>query len=201
MTENMKWWIILGYYIYMVVTAVSFDAYLKRKTGSGIMGSLDTDRIPKHLWWILMLGIIGTVIVFGVPAVYLVYSSVAELYPVSILQNRYAELFGGVVVLAGLVIELAAMIQLGTSLRFYLPDQETHLITTGMYAISRNPFYMGLYITLLGVFFLLPTFVYLLGLIFFVMNNHFRILLEEQFLIERFGKEYEEYCKKTGRYF
>ncbi len=202
MTEEIKWWIILGYYIYTVITAIGFNAYLKRKTGAGIMGSIDMNQIPRTLLWIFILGIIGTIIVFGYPLVYLGYPRILELgFPISILQNRYAEFFGGFILFSGLAIELAALLQLGTSLRFYLPDQETALITTGIYAVSRNPFYLGLYATFFGMFFLLPSIVYGLGFMFFVVNNHFRILLEEQFLKERFGKEYEEYCRKTGRYF
>lgn len=185
----------------MVVTAVGFNTYLKKKTGTGIMGSIDMSQIPKHLLWILVLGILGTIIVLGYPLVYLGYPPILELtFPILILQNTYVEGFGVFILLAGLVIELAALLQLGTSLRFYLPEQETTLITTGIYAFSRNPFYIGLYTTYIGLFFLLPSVIYLLGFIFFVLNNHFRILLEEQFLKNQFGKKYEEYCKKTGRY-
>lgn len=90
---------------------------------------------------------------------------------------------------------------MGSSYRILLSEEKTKLITKGLYSISRNPLYIGSYISFIGIFLLIPSYSYIISIIILLINNHFRILEEEKNLLEVYKEEYEEYRKKVGGYF
>jgi protein-S-isoprenylcysteine O-methyltransferase Ste14 len=110
------------------------------------------------------------------------------------------EIAGAVLMVAGSAFITIGMLQLGPSARFLFPKRKTALVTSGVFAFSRNPVYLGLNSSLIGVFLLLPSVGFLIALVFFLVTNHYRVLEEEHFLHATFGGEYEEYCRRTGRY-
>jgi protein-S-isoprenylcysteine O-methyltransferase Ste14 len=72
------------------------------------------------------------------------------------------------------------------------------LMTSGPFAVLRHPTYLSHTLMLLGVF--LWTEVTVLGIVTVIdalVVNIMVIPLEERELLERFGKEYEEYCRKV----
>lgn len=195
---SLKWWVILFYIVYMLILLICFSIYLKRKTGEGLGGQR---KIPKNLIWIFILGIIGTWVVILIPIIYLFYPNIVDItFPISIIHNLPFEILGIILIILGAILTTIAMFQLGISARIYIPKQKTKLITSGLYRFCRNPAYIGMYLSFLGLFFLLTSFLYLIGLCLFLMNQHFRILQEEKFLTNSFGAEYEEYMHKVGRY-
>jgi protein-S-isoprenylcysteine O-methyltransferase Ste14 len=76
------------------------------------------------------------------------------------------------------------------------------LITTGPYAIGRNPMYVAWSLIYVGAIFLVNTKWLLLLFSFVLAYTHYRVILrEERELEEQFGNEYRAYCNKVGRYF
>lgn len=76
------------------------------------------------------------------------------------------------------------------------------LATTGPYALSRNPLYLGAAFMLAGVVCLVPdvlTAVVLFGV--FIVLYYTTIRSEEEFLRGRFGKEWDDYAFNTSRFF
>ena len=81
------------------------------------------------------------------------------------------------------------------------PENSKHIVTTGLYKISRNPMYVGLLFVLLGYaiwlgsvtpFLLLPLFVLLI--------TTQQIIPEEEMLEEKFGQEYLDYKMRVRRW-
>ena len=75
-----------------------------------------------------------------------------------------------------------------------------HLMTEGPYRLSRNPMLTGSFIYYAGVCVLLwrwPALVVFVGFIAIMM---LQVLSEEKRLRRDFGEEYEEYCRRTGRF-
>lgn len=109
---------------------------------------------------------------------------------------------GLTVAVFGVLIFVLAMSAMRDSWRAGIPDEdETDLITTGIYTLSRNPAFLGfdlMYIGLLMEFFNWFHFVFAL---FAIVMLHLQILQEEAFLEQVFGAKYLEYKKRTGRYF
>ena len=81
------------------------------------------------------------------------------------------------------------------------PDEQTELVTNGIYQISRNPAFLGfdlVYIGILMMFFTWPLFIITA---FALIIFHLQIVnVEEPFLLTVFGKDYINYKNKTNRY-
>lgn len=80
--------------------------------------------------------------------------------------------------------------------------KEGKLVTTGIFFYVRNPIYSAFLILTTGIIFLERN----LFLLFIpILNWIFLTVLmkktEEKWLLEVFGKEYEDYCKKVNRCF
>ena len=71
---------------------------------------------------------------------------------------------------------------------------------TGPYRISRNPQCLGFIPAMVGFVLLWPTWHMFVSFILALVLSHTMILTEEEFLLNKFGDVYREYCKKTSRY-
>lgn len=82
-------------------------------------------------------------------------------------------------------------------------DQDTtkQLITSGIYKIIRHPIYTSFKIALIATLLIFPNIYFLLIGALAFLGFTFMALLEEDFLKNRFGKTYEKYLKKTGRFY
>lgn len=82
-----------------------------------------------------------------------------------------------------------------------VPDKATTLVTTGLYAHSRNPMYVGFLLVILSVALALGSYLSLVvGFSFVPYMNRFQIRLEEYFLAQKFGAEYEAYLRDVRRW-
>ncbi len=75
-----------------------------------------------------------------------------------------------------------------------------HLMTDGPYRLSRNPMLTGSFVYYAGVCFCLWTWQALLVFAAFIAIMLLQVRSEEKRLLRDFGTEYEEYCKRTGRF-
>ncbi len=80
-------------------------------------------------------------------------------------------------------------------------DKKGTLAARGLYAVVRNPMYIGRWLLVIGCVLVLGNIWLLLltiiGYWFYMVN---RVKREEKVLIEIFGKDYEEYCQRVGRF-
>ena len=74
------------------------------------------------------------------------------------------------------------------------------LVTTGIYAFSRNPAFLGFDLMYIGVLLLYGNLLTLGFSLFAMMMLHLQILQEERFLASTFGEPYREYCRRVFRY-
>ena len=97
-------------------------------------------------------------------------------------------------------ILIRSFFDLGAALKIGLPENETRLSTGGLYAFSRNPIYLSVFMVNLAscIFYPHPLNILCSGYGIFV---HYLITLsEEKFLADRFGAEWEDYRKRVRRY-
>lgn len=103
--------------------------------------------------------------------------------------------------LAGLVLLLLSLISFGKSFRVGIdqnhPDK---LITTGVFAISRNPIYVAFWLVLLGEFLILANWIPLAYLCAATWLFHRQVRREEEFMVVQYGQEYADYCRRVRRY-
>lgn len=118
-----------------------------------------------------------------------------------LFRNESIGWIGVVFCLLGLLLFLYSLISFGKSFRVGIDeDHPGPLITTGAFAISRNPIYTAFGFVLLGEFLIYPNWILLLYLIagYWLFNR--QVLLEEQSLRKIYGEEYKQYSKKVRRY-
>ena len=80
-------------------------------------------------------------------------------------------------------------------------EQKSLLITTGIYGRIRHPIYTALKIAAVATLLIFPNLFFLCVTVPVFVGLTFLALLEEDFLRENFGKSYEEYFRKTRRFY
>ena len=81
------------------------------------------------------------------------------------------------------------------------PEKSSHLVTGGVYRISRNPMYVGMALLLLAWTVYLESPAALLGpIVFIAYITHFQIIPEESLLAQHFGAEFETYRQRVRRW-
>jgi protein-S-isoprenylcysteine O-methyltransferase Ste14 len=102
--------------------------------------------------------------------------------------------------ISGFMLLFIGRFGLGDSFRIGSPKESTRLKVNGLFRFSRNPMYLGVFVTLLGsVLYTLNPFLFVVGT--FVAAVHHKIVLaEEQHLRQVFGEEYMSYCRRVRRY-
>ncbi|MBI2333244.1 MAG: isoprenylcysteine carboxylmethyltransferase family protein [Chloroflexi bacterium] len=96
---------------------------------------------------------------------------------------------------------LIAQAQMGDSWRIGIDlNHKTELVQTGVFRLSRNPVFLGMRLTLLGLFFVLPNAPSFAIVILGDALLQIQVRLEEEFLAKTHGKTYQDYCQKTRRW-
>jgi len=95
---------------------------------------------------------------------------------------------------------VAGLLRLGSNLRVGLPSERTELVTSGIYRISRNPIYAGIF-SLMGASLVYAfSWLNLAAVAVSVFLHHRIVLAEERFLALRFAG-YADYRQRVRRYF
>jgi protein-S-isoprenylcysteine O-methyltransferase Ste14 len=114
--------------------------------------------------------------------------------------QRLAPVLGAV----GIAIAVAGILQFRraqTTVSPLKPDAARRLVTTGIYAFTRNPMYLGLAVVLLGWAAWLGSAWALPGIAMFAAYiTRFQIVPEERALRRRFGAEFEAYRERVRRW-
>jgi protein-S-isoprenylcysteine O-methyltransferase Ste14 len=99
-------------------------------------------------------------------------------------------------IVAGRVITLASVV----SIRGATPTLTSPLHTSGPFRYSRNPGLVGMYLFVAGLWLAAPSSIMLAGIAIYIGHMHFKVRMEENFLENRFGEPYLDYCRRTSRY-
>jgi protein-S-isoprenylcysteine O-methyltransferase Ste14 len=112
--------------------------------------------------------------------------------------TRYAGLG---LVSAAFVALIAAQAALGKAWRLGIDEEHPgELVTGGIYALTRNPIYLFFDLYFVGTFLINGTWFFALSAAFTIVNLHYQILREEQWLAELHKTRYEQYCLRVPRY-
>ena len=135
---------------------------------------------------------------------YLVFAAAFELPTVStqeFFQSGAIRWVGVFFCLAGLLLLLWSLVSFGRSFRVGIDTEHAdQLITTGVFAVSRNPIYVAFASVLLGQFLIFSNWLLLVYLGAGTWLFHRQVLREEEYLQKHYGREYVEYCHRVKRY-
>ncbi len=114
------------------------------------------------------------------------------------------EVVAGLLALLGVGVEalcLIAFIRARTTITPLRPDRASALVTSGLYAVSRNPMYLGMACLISAWSVWLGHPAGLIGLAVFVgLITRFQIAPEEAALRANFGAEFDAYAARVRRW-
>ena len=118
--------------------------------------------------------------------------------------NINNELISIFLLVLGILFILSAVIQFvkrKTTVNPTKPHKTTSLVISGTFKITRNPMYLGMLLIIMSYSFYKSSIISLVLIPLFIFYiNKFQIEPEEYEMRKKFGKEYEEYCKKVDRW-
>jgi len=141
----------------------------------------------------------------AVVAAVVLYSASERLYqyltPIAWLERGWLRAAGGALLLVSLVWTIVAQAQMGESWRIGIDEERrTPLVRKGVFGLSRNPIFLGMALTLLGLFLVIPNAATLLVLGLGVVLIQIQVRLEEEFLPRAHGEAYAEYRRDVRRW-
>jgi len=103
-------------------------------------------------------------------------------------------------VVVGLATAGIAIANLGDAIRVGLPDEPTTFHVGGLYRVSRNPIYTGIFLSMIGSCLLVPSVLNVGSTLVAIVLHHRIVLGEERFLEGRFGQAWRDYRSRVRRY-
>jgi protein-S-isoprenylcysteine O-methyltransferase Ste14 len=135
---------------------------------------------------------------------YLVFAAAFNLPTVSQQEFFHSGIvsWGGVFFCgAGLFLFALSLVSFGKSFRVGIDqDHPDKLVTTGIFALSRNPVYVAFGFVLLGQFLVFSNSLLLVYMVAAGLLFHRQVLREERYLRNYYGQQYLEYCDRVRRY-
>lgn len=116
--------------------------------------------------------------------------------------DRWTIKAGGLVLMGfALIWTSTAQMQMGSSWRIGIDTKNaTELVEKGLFAVSRNPIFVGMRIALWGYFLTLPNAVTLVAAALADVLMQVQVRIEEEFLKHAHGKKYSEFCDRVRRW-
>lgn len=144
----------------------------------------------------MLLLVSGLIILFYAGSVTVGY--LKPDFPPTLIQMT----MGYILYSLGLITVLVSQYQMGTTWRIGVDaNEKTALVTSGLFKYARNPIYTGLFIGSMGLWLVSPSILLMLGLLgLYVAVELFVRKVEEPYLLEQFGTEYNEWYHSTPRY-
>lgn len=115
---------------------------------------------------------------------------------------HHGHLLGAAIAAAGIALTLVAQVQMGASWRIGVDASErTELVTSGVFAMVRNPIFSAMLLATVGLALAVPTPLALAlpPLLLVALEIQVR-LVEEPYLIEAHGAPYRSWAARTGRF-
>ena len=190
-------------FLFILVFLIIRIGFLKRK---GIVVSKGSEKSKKSSTLLLYPGfaIILLVWLFEIiqPVFQLSFSVLPEVLSRQLSESVLLKFTGVILILLSLVLWTITLLHFKNSLRFGLDENnQDELITTGIFSLTRNPFFLSLDLYFVGVALILPSLFFIGFAVLAIVSIHFFILKEERFLQKIYGDEYEKYEEKVRRYF
>ena len=128
----------------------------------------------------------------------------ATLMSEPILEFHWQWILAIIFSISGLLIALQGVLEFSRAKTTINPvkiDAASSLVTSGIFAYTRNPMYLGMALFLTAIAFLLNRIAPFTGPIIFVLFiTRFQILPEERIMEKKFGAEYKAYREKARRW-
>lgn len=185
--------------VYFLIVFVVPAVRVKRKTGINAYVFNNSDSAHDFL------GKVSTPItslIFIMALVNLFFPEGLKYFaPFKWLEISILKYTGFTLIHLALLWIVIAQVQMSNSWRVGIDHSaKTELKTNGLFSVSRNPVFLGMLVTLLGIFLILPNAITLLTVVTSTLLFQVQVRLEEEYLKNTHGESYINYCLKVGRW-
>jgi protein-S-isoprenylcysteine O-methyltransferase Ste14 len=193
-------WLLPIYLVLYLSSAFVWRSYLVwRRTGVNPYALRRTDSTHDYVGMLFRFSIGADVVIV------LIYALSSELYtyltPILWLQSP-AIVWTGIILMAiSLVVVIMAQAQMGNSWRIGIDtSNKTELVQQGIFNRTRNPIFLGMRLTQLGLFLVLPSAATFATLILGDALIQIQVRLEEEYLAAAHGADYQNYRLRVRRW-
>jgi protein-S-isoprenylcysteine O-methyltransferase Ste14 len=172
---------------------------LAHRRATGTTGFSGVPKGPRSLgWWGGVLFVLALSLTLAAPALALAGVAV----PPAGWPHPLVGTIGVVTTLAGIALALVAQGEMGAAWRIGVdPGERTTLVTTGVFAHVRNPFFTAMVAAAAGLAALVPTAVSALALVCLIIAVEIQVRsLEEPHLMSTHSLTYAAYAAHTGSF-
>ncbi len=185
--------------VYFLVAFVWRSYIVWKRTGINpvvFKGSDDAHDFVGRVFKLLFAVVVLVVLVYSVfPNAY------KFLMPISWLEKSWIRFTGSILLVASLGWTIVAQLEMGESWRIGVDSEHrTKLVRTGVFRISRNPIFLGIIVTLLGLLLVIPNGISLMTFVLGVVLINIQVRLEEEYLKTTHGDEYILYIQRVRRW-
>ena len=121
--------------------------------------------------------------------------------PIQWLEYGWLRSIGVVLLLLSLLWIGLAQSEMGEAWRIGIDtEHRTPLVENGVFRISRNPIFLGMMLTLFGLFLILPNMLTLLACVLGVVVIGVQVRLEEEYLAQLHPEAYPSYRQRVRRW-
>ncbi|WP_416904446.1 methyltransferase family protein [Micromonospora echinospora] len=185
--------------IYLLGLALAFgwrSVVQWRRTGdTGLR--LDAGPAGTVRWWAKLLFVAALLLGAAGPV-----AGLAGLPPAGVLDHPAIRAAGLLLAVAGVLASLVSQLHMGTSWRVGVdPGERTALVTTGVFAMARNPIFTAMTATSLGITLMAPNAIALAATAVLVASIQLQVrAVEEPYLRQAHGATYSAYATRVGRF-
>ena len=185
-------------YAVFLLLAFGWRTWLQvRRTGSsGFHGISGRPGSAEWLGGVLFV----IALILGVLAPVLAIADVVE--PIDGLDQGAVHGFGLVLALLGILGTLLAQTAMGSSWRIGVDQEEsTDLVTSGPFAVVRNPIFSAMLPASFGLALMVPSVVAIAGALALLVAVELQVrVVEEPYLLTAHGESYGRYAHRVGRF-
>ena len=188
---------------FLFVIFIIVKTILLKREGVPVSSNTKKSTFVKYILYpIFLLIIILFISELVNPAFKISYSVLPEFLTQNIFNSNLLKVTGVLLIVAALIFLLFTLHSFNKSLRFGMDSKNLgKLIITGVFSISRNPFFVSIILLFIGIALIYGSTFFIIFAVLTIISIHFFILKEEKFLQKYYGDEYRIYSKSVRRYF
>ncbi len=170
-----------------------------RKTGVKPYVFSNTESPHDFCGKVYKIMVLGTWVSIGFYSFF--FTQYKLLLPIWYLEFEWLQHVGFGLALVSFTWIIVAQNQMAASWRIGIDyNDKTTLMTNGLFQISRNPIFLGVIISYIGTFLIIPNVLSFTVMILTLVTLQIQVRLEEEYLLKIHGDSYVEYQKSVKRW-
>lgn len=185
--------------LYLLLVFVLRSVVLWKQTGVKPFVFGNSDKAHDYIGRVYKVMVLGTWVSIGLFSFFPKYYY--YLMPINYLEIEGLKLSGLILLLVSFIWTSVAQYQMSKSWRIGIDyNEKTGLISHGLFRYSRNPIFLGVLISYLGTFLIIPNILSFSIMLVTFVTIQTQVRLEEEYLEGVQGEDYLEYKSKARRW-